>query len=91
MEETATVSVNTSRRKGSRPRSIANETSIGGERWRERRVTGASACGGLPLIVFGLAHGSLSGMVMGAVGGALNFRGLTGHCTVYEAMGVNNV
>src|SRR4051794_28608416 len=52
------------------------------ERW-------ASLIGGSSLIAFGLARRNLSGFALAAIGGGLVFRGATGHCDVYEAVGVN--
>jgi len=56
------------------------------ERW-------ASAIGGGALAVYGLTRvlsgGSLGGAVLALVGGALVYRGTTGHCNMYEALGIN--
>ena len=56
------------------------------ERW-------ASAIGGGALAVYGvtrvLSGGSLGGAVLALVGGALIYRGTTGHCNVYQAAGIN--
>lgn len=56
------------------------------ERW-------ASGIGGGALAVYGvsrlLSGGSLSGAVLALVGGALVYRGATGHCNMYEALGIN--
>jgi uncharacterized membrane protein len=56
------------------------------ERW-------ASSIGGGALAVYGvtrlLSGGSLSGAVLALVGGALVYRGATGHCNMYEALGIN--
>lgn len=48
-----------------------------------------SQVGGGALIVLGLARGGLKGLLMAGIGGALVYRGTTGHCKAYEAMGVN--
>lgn len=48
-----------------------------------------SAIGGGALAIYGLTRGSFGGIVLGLVGGALVYRGVTGHCDTYEAMGVN--
>lgn len=48
-----------------------------------------SAVGGGALAVYGLTRGSLSGLVLGLVGGALVYRGVTGHCNTYSALGVS--
>lgn len=47
----------------------------------------ASIIGGTVLAGFGLLRGSLSGLAMAAIGGALAWRGYTGHCDVYQALG----
>lgn len=56
------------------------------ERW-------ASAIGGGALAVYGvtrlLSGSSLGGAVLALVGGALVYRGTTGHCNMYEALGIN--
>jgi uncharacterized membrane protein len=56
------------------------------ERW-------ASGIGGGALAVYGvtrlLSGGSISGAVLALVGGALVYRGATGHCDMYEALGIN--
>lgn len=49
----------------------------------------ASAVGGGALALYGLTRGSIGGLVLALVGGALVYRGATGHCDVYEAAGVN--
>lgn len=43
--------------------------------------------GGL-LGLYGLSRGSAGGLLMAALGGALFYRGLTGHCSVYSALGL---
>ncbi len=54
------------------------------ERW-------GSALGGGALAVYGvsrlLSHGSVAGAVIALVGGALVYRGMTGHCEMYQALG----
>lgn len=52
------------------------------ERW-------ASALGGAALAVFGIRQRSMAGAMIAASGGALIYRGATGHCPVYAAAGVN--
>jgi len=47
----------------------------------------ASMIGGTVLAVCGLLRGSVSGLAMAALGGALIWRGHTGHCEAYHAMG----
>ncbi len=55
------------------------------ERW-------ASAIGGGALAVYGvtrLAQGNWLGAVLGLVGGCLVYRGTTGHCSMYQALGIS--
>jgi uncharacterized membrane protein len=52
------------------------------ERW-------LSLLGGGALAVFGLTRGSLGGLALAALGGAAAYRGLTGHCHAYGALGIN--
>jgi len=49
----------------------------------------ASAVGGGALIAMGLRQGGLLGGLLGVLGGALTIRGVTGHCHMYGAMGVD--
>lgn len=49
----------------------------------------ASAVGGGALALYGLTRGSLGGLLLAGLGGALVYRGLTGHCDVYCALGVS--
>jgi uncharacterized membrane protein len=65
---------------GTTPRQDVNVSEV--ERW-------ASVVGGGLLALTGLNRSSGSGLVMAAVGGSLLWRGLTGHCHVYQALGVN--
>jgi uncharacterized membrane protein len=59
------------------------EVNVGeAERW-------ASAIGGGALAVYGLTRGSVGGIVMALVGGALVYRGASGHCDMYAATGIN--
>jgi hypothetical protein len=46
----------------------------------------ASLIGGGLLAAFGLTRGSLSGLALAAIGGALLYRGYTGHCHMYAAL-----
>ena len=46
-----------------------------------------SALGGGALLTAGLSHGGCTGLAMIWGGAALLLRGLTGHCTVNEAVG----
>jgi uncharacterized membrane protein len=55
------------------------------ERW-------ASAIGGGALAVYGitrLVQGNWLGAVLGLVGGGLVYRGATGHCDLYQSLGIN--
>jgi uncharacterized membrane protein len=47
----------------------------------------ASMVGGTILAVCGLLKGSMSGLALAAIGGALIYRGHTGHCQLYQALG----
>lgn len=49
----------------------------------------ASVLGGGVLAVFGLARRSLGGLGLAAIGGALVYRGVTGHCACYQSLGIN--
>ena len=53
----------------------------------ERQV---SMIGGTVLAVCGLLRGSLSGLGLAAIGGALIWRGHTGHCDVYHMVGYDS-
>jgi Inner membrane protein YgaP-like, transmembrane domain len=46
-----------------------------------------SLVGGTVLVVCGLLRGSLSGLALAGIGGALIWRGHTGHCEVYHMLG----
>jgi uncharacterized membrane protein len=48
-----------------------------------------SAIGGGALALYGLKHGGISGAAMAAAGGGLLYRGATGHCDLYKALGIN--
>ncbi len=49
----------------------------------------ASTLGGGMLAIWGLTRGSLLGWVGAAIGGSLVYRGVTGHCSTYQALGIN--
>src|SRR5437764_460405 len=49
----------------------------------------ASAVGGGALALYGLTRGTLGGLFLAGLGGAFVYRGLTGHCDVYCALGVS--
>ncbi len=48
-----------------------------------------SQVGGAALVLAGLSRGRLSGMLLSLVGGSLLYRGFTGHCYAYEALGID--
>lgn len=48
-----------------------------------------SVVGGSVLTLYGLTRGTLKGVVLALVGGSLIQRGATGHCDVYEAVGLS--
>ena len=47
----------------------------------------ASVITGGALGLYGVARRSLAGAALAAIGGSLVYRGLTGHCPVYGALG----
>jgi uncharacterized membrane protein len=49
----------------------------------------ASTIGGAVLAGIGLTKGGLEGLLLMAVGGALAYRGYSGHCAAYAASGIN--
>jgi uncharacterized membrane protein len=53
------------------------------ERW-------VSVIFGSALAAYGLKMRSIAGLVLSAVGGTLVWRGATGHCPVYESMGISS-
>src|SRR5690349_7040671 len=58
-------------------------TNVGGtERMASLIVGGA-------LVGHGIKHGGLLGTAMSVLGGAMLFRGSTGHCHLYDAMDIN--
>jgi uncharacterized membrane protein len=50
-----------------------------------------SAAAGAGLAAFGLKRGGLSGLALGAIGAGLLWRGWTGRCQCYAALGINTV
>jgi uncharacterized membrane protein len=52
------------------------------ERW-------ASAIGGGALALYGLTRGTMGGVALALIGGSLIYRGASGHCTLYQATGIN--
>jgi uncharacterized membrane protein len=49
----------------------------------------ASAVGGGALLLYGLSRGNLGGLALALVGGAVLYRGVTGHCHTYQLFGIN--
>ena len=49
----------------------------------------ASALGGGALTIFGLTKGGFGGLALALMGGGLAWRGISGHCNIYEAMNIN--
>lgn len=45
---------------------------------------------GAALVGYGLSRRSLDGLLLAAAGGALVARGATGHCAMYEKLGINS-
>lgn len=71
--------------------SVSGGTLAGGSRrlnvgQGERAV---SVAGGAALVGFGLLRGRLSGLAMAGLGVMVIKRGIEGHCSVYESLGVN--
>lgn len=52
----------------------------------ERVVSIAS---GAAIAMLGLSRGSLPGLLLAGVGGALVYRGASGHCSMYQKLGIN--
>jgi uncharacterized membrane protein len=50
-----------------------------------------SVVAGAALAAYGLTRRSIAGLVVTGLGGALVWRGATGHCLVYEALGLSSV
>ncbi|HMH52379.1 MAG TPA: SRPBCC family protein [Candidatus Acidoferrum sp.] len=48
-----------------------------------------SVLGGVVLGLYGLGRIRLSGVAFAALGGALVYRGMTGHCKAYESLGID--
>ncbi|MCC6484717.1 MAG: DUF2892 domain-containing protein [Armatimonadetes bacterium] len=49
----------------------------------------ASVIGGSLIALWGLSRRSLSGLAIAALGGMLVLRGKSGHCSLYEALGID--
>ncbi|WP_020474632.1 YgaP family membrane protein [Zavarzinella formosa] len=48
-----------------------------------------STVGGAVLAGFGVGIGGMAGCLLATVGGAIAYRGVTGHCSAYAAAGVS--
>ncbi len=48
-----------------------------------------SSLAGGALALYGLSRMSLAGLVLAGIGGSLLYRGATGQCQLYKALGVN--
>jgi uncharacterized membrane protein len=83
---TMTAPTQTNRTREARPRppgGQAPQTNVGDtERW-------LSLLGGGALALLGLSRGSLGGLSLALLGGDLCYRGATGHCHLYSALGLN--
>ena len=49
----------------------------------------ATLLGGSALVLYGLSRRSRGGLALALVGGALLYRGSSGHCAVYQTLGIN--
>ena len=49
-----------------------------------------SVAAGASLVLYGLSRRSLGGLLLAVLGGAFVHRGVTGHCSVYEQLGINS-
>jgi uncharacterized membrane protein len=79
---TATVSTRPARHRLRQERLPAPSVNVGDK----ERLFSMLAGGALGL--YGLSRSSLGGLGLAAVGGSLLYRGMTGHCAMYQAMGV---
>jgi uncharacterized membrane protein len=74
---------------------ISNQTGQQGEGGRDSQVNvggterWGSALAGGALAIYGLTRRTWGGVVLALVGGTLIHRGSTGHCYMYDAVGVN--
>lgn len=75
------------------PASEPRQAGEGGARARYRNVgrgeRWASAVGGALMALAGLRRGRAGGLVLAAAGGALLYRGLSGHCPVFARLGLD--
>jgi uncharacterized membrane protein len=63
-------------------------------RWNGRRNVAdteriASGVAGGLMLLYGLGRGTLGGIALTALGGGLVYRGATGHCPTYQALGID--
>src|SRR5690242_13407802 len=81
------------------------ESSAAGSRWRDEAQQNNGAeqsktnvgpaeravcvAAGSILALQGISRGSIPGLIGSAVGGLLIYRGASGHCGLYEKMGIN--
>jgi uncharacterized membrane protein len=79
----------------SRPDRGAIQRQDSGDTQRQRDVNvgdserAVSAASGAIVALLGLSRRSLPGLLMAGVGGALVYRGASGHCHAYQALGIN--
>ena len=86
-DEASTPRVNNGRNSGNASReTMARQSSSTNVGTTERAV---SVTAGSILALTGLSRASLPGLLIAGVGGAMIFRGATGHCPAYEALGVD--
>jgi uncharacterized membrane protein len=84
--ETITQRVRQTRTQQANNRSLGSQGSILNVGDTERWI---SAIGGGTLALYGLTRGTWRGLLLGLLGGALTYRGLTGHCHVYGSLGIS--
>jgi uncharacterized membrane protein len=72
------------------PRAVAHRNRVKPSRIVNVSLPGriASALGGGAVAVYGLTRGTLKGLGLSLVGGALVYRGVTGHCSVLDWLGI---
>jgi uncharacterized membrane protein len=79
--------------RGGRPRHVTSRARRGEFPAPEVNVGDAermvSAVGGSALALYGLSRGTLGGLFLAALGGSLAYRGLSGHCPCYAALGTS--
>lgn len=65
------------------PRRAPTRVNVGPEERAASTILGGLLAG------FGLGYSGVGGMLLAAAGGALAYRGYSGHCSAYAAAGVN--